>query len=396
MEMADSYDAVVIGGGVIGTATLFNLARLGCRRALLLERGELAQGATAKSSGIVRTHYSVAPNVAIARASLRMFEEFSSLLDDPEADAGLVRSGYLIVAPPGDASSAVRRSIAMQQKMGVECGLLDRVEALARHPWLKLDGIDAIGFEAEAGFADPYLVTTGFARAARRLGAEIQTATPVTGLLRDRDRVVGVQTAAGPIHAGVVLSAVNVWSRTVAGWAGLDIPFGISAHHVVTLAADRPYTNDLPVLKDLASSARLYTRPYGGNLLVSAGHEGTEVDDPDASEVEADMEALVGEVAQIADRMPAFAEGRLVRSWSGLYDTTPDWNPVLGPVPGIPGLQVAFGFSGHGFKLAPMVGRMLAQSMLGQKPDLPLHPYRFTRFAEGEPLVGAYGAGAVS
>src|SRR5438874_211572 len=120
MEMADSYDAVVIGGGVIGTATLFNLA-------------------------------------------------------------------------------------------GVACGLLDRVEALARHPWLKLDGIDAIGFEAEAGFADPYLVTTGFARAARRLGAEIRTATSVTGLLRDRDRVVGVQTAAGPIHTDIVLSAVNVW-----------------------------------------------------------------------------------------------------------------------------------------------------------------------------------------
>src|SRR6267143_2026249 len=77
-----------------------------------------------------------------------------------------------------------------------------------------------------------------------------------------------------------------------------------------------------------------------------------------------------------ASRLPPFAEGRLVRSWSGLYDTTPDWNPVLGPAPGIAGLQVAFGFSGHGFKLAPMVGRMLAQSMLGQKPDLPLHPYR--------------------
>ncbi len=86
--MADSYDAVVIGGGVIGTATLFNLMRLGCRRALLLERGELAGGATAKSSGIVRTHYSVAPNVAIAGASLRMFDQFSGLLDDPEADAG--------------------------------------------------------------------------------------------------------------------------------------------------------------------------------------------------------------------------------------------------------------------------------------------------------------------
>jgi glycine/D-amino acid oxidase-like deaminating enzyme len=94
--------------------------------------------------------------------------------------------------------------------------------------------------------------------------------------------------------------------------------------------------------------------------------------------------------------MPAFAEGQLVRSWSGLYDTTPDWNPVLGPVPGLDGLQVAFGFSGHGFKLSPMVGRLLAQSLLGQAPDQSLHPYRITRFAEGEPLIGSYGVGAVS
>ena len=94
--------------------------------------------------------------------------------------------------------------------------------------------------------------------------------------------------------------------------------------------------------------------------------------------------------------MPAFGEGRLVRSWSGLYDTTPDRNPVLGAVPGIGGLQVAFGFSGHGFKLSPMIGRMLAQSMLGLAPDLPIEPYRITRFAEGAPLQGAYGTGAVS
>ncbi len=394
--MTDSYDAVVIGGGVIGTSTLFHLARLGCRRPLLLEQGELAGGATAQSSGIVRTHYSVAPNVAIARASLRMFEDFAALLDDREADAGLVRSGYIIVAPPGGASDAVRRSIVMQRGMDVECSLLDRAEAIARHPWLQLDDIDAIGFEAEAGFADPYLVTTGFARAARRLGAEIRTRTPVTGLLRQGGRVVGVQTAAGPIHAGVVLSAVNVWSRTVAGWAGLDIPLGISAHHVFTLAADRPYTQDLPVLKDLASSARLYMRAQGGHLMVGAGHDGTEVNDPDAPEVEADLDALFDEAVEAANRLPAFAEGRFVRSWSGLYDTTPDWNPMLGPVPGIEGLQVAFGFSGHGFKLSPMVGRLLAQSLLGAEPDLPLHPYRLTRYAEGEPLVGAYGVGAVS
>ncbi len=220
--------------------------------------------------------------------------------------------------------------------------------------------------------------------------------TAVTGLLRDGDRVIGVETADGPIHAGVVLSAVNVWSRCVAGWAGIDIPLHITAHQIFALAAQAPYTPHLPVLKDLASPARLYTRAMGGHLLVGAGDEGSFTDNPDLVDVEADMDKLLEEAAQAARRLPAFAAGRLVRSWSGLYDTTPDWNPVLGPVPGVTGLQVAFGFSGHGFKLSPMIGRMLAQSLLGQEPDLPLYPYRITRYAEGEPLTGAYGVGAVS
>lgn len=394
--MAEQFDVIVIGGGVIGASVAFQLTRLGCRRVLLLERGELAGGATAQSSGIVRTHYSVPINVEVARASLRMFESFSALLDDDEADSGLVRSGYLIVAPPGELSAAVRSSITMQRSLGVEADILDKAQALALHPWLELGDIDAIGFEAEAGFADPYLVTTSFARAARRNGATIRTNVAVTGLLRDGNRIIGVQTATGDIQAGMVLSAVNVWSRIAASWAGISIPLGITAHHVYTLAAAAPYTPDLPVLKDLASAAKLYMRASGGNLLVGGGHEGTDTDNPDLPEVEADMDALVDEAAQVAARMPAFAEGRLVRSWSGLYDTTPDWNPVLGPVPGLEGMQVAFGFSGHGFKMSPMLGRMLAQSLLGLTPDLPVHPYRLTRYAEGEPLTGSYGTGAVS
>jgi glycine/D-amino acid oxidase-like deaminating enzyme len=393
--MSATYDAIVVGGGVIGASVLFHLSQLGAK-AVLVERGDIAGGMTAHSSGIVRTHYSVPANVEIARASLGMFERFSELLDDPEADAGLVVSGYLIVAPPGGSSDAVRSSIAMQRGLGVEAGLLDKKAALERHPWLDLDGIDAIGFEAEAGFADPYLVTTSYIRAARRRGATVLTNASVTGFLRQGARVTGVQTVQEAIEAKVVLTAVNVWSRRVAEWVGLDVPCDITAHHVFTLRADKPYTPNLPVLKDLASAARLYMRPMGGNLLVGGGHEGTYVDNPDAADLEADPDAMLDEATQAAIRLPAFVEGRLVRSWSGLYDTTPDWNPVLGPVPGIEGLQVAFGFSGHGFKMSPMIGRMLAQSMLGLAPDLPLHPYRLTRYAEGQPLVGAYGAGAVS
>ncbi len=129
---------------------------------------------------------------------------------------------------------------------------------------------------------------------------------------------------------------------------------------------------------------------------VGAGNDGYPADDPDNPEIAVDMDSIVEEASQAANRLPAFSEGRVVRSWSGIYDTTPDWNPVLGPVPAIDGLQVAFGFSGHGFKLSPMIGRMLAQSALDLATDLPIRPYRITRFAENEPLVGRYGPGAVS
>ena len=394
--MADTYDVLIIGGGVIGASTLFHLTALGCRNVALVDRGELATGATARSSGIVRTHYSVPINVEVARASLRMFEAFPDLLDDPEAHSGLIKSGYLIVAPPGKDSDAVRASIAMQQSLGVEAALIDRTEALARHPWLALGDVEAIGYEAEAGFADPYLVTHAFARAARRNGASIRTDTTVTGILKDGNRVCGVTTDKGPIHAATTVSAIGIWSQSLARWAGIDIPLSLNAHSVFTLAAAEPYDSYLPILKDLVSPARLYMRPTGGHLLVGAGNDGYPAEDPDNSEIAVDIDSIVDEAAQAAVRLPAFGDGRLVQSWTGLYDTTPDWNPALGLVPGIEGLQVAFGFSGHGFKLSPMIGRMLAQSALAVKTDLPIHPYRITRFAENDLLVGRYGPGAVS
>lgn len=394
--MNDTYDVLIVGGGVIGASTLFQLTALGCRNVALVDRGDLATGATARSSGIVRTHYSVPINVEVARASLRMFEDFPDLVGDPEAHSGLVISGYLIIAPPGKDSDAVRASIAMQQGLGVEASLIDRKQALERHPWLALDDVDAIGYEAEAGFADPYLTTNAFARAARRNGATLHLNTKVTGFLKDGDRIRGVMTDKGPIHAGVTISAMGIWSRELTRWAGIDVPLALNAHSVFTLAAAKPYKSSLPILKDLVSASRLYMRPTSGNLLVGAGNDGYATDDPDSPDIAVDMDSIVDEAAQAANRMPAFNEGRLVRSWSGIYDTPPDWNPILGPVPGIEGLQVAFGFSGHGFKLSPMIGRMLAQSALGLATDIPIRPYRITRFAENDLLVGRYGPGAVS
>jgi sarcosine oxidase subunit beta len=190
---------------------------------------------------------------------------------------------------------------------------------------------------------------------------------------------------------------MNVWSADIARWAGIDIPLEISRHHVASFEVDTPYTSALPVLKDLASASKLYLRSVSGSqILVGTGEAGETIDDPDAPDANVSLDWVAEQGNQLAARMPRFAEGRFVTAWSGLYDTTPDWNPVLGPVPGLDGLLLAFGFSGHGFKLSPAVGKMLAQAALGQTPDLPMAPYRIRRFADGELLVGAYGPGAVS
>jgi glycine/D-amino acid oxidase-like deaminating enzyme len=176
------------------------------------------------------------------------------------------------------------------------------------------------------------------------------------------------------------------------------MPCVATRHLVASFAANEPYTSAFPVLKDLGSPMRLYSRPHAGSqILVGAGDEGDLIADPDGGTGDIAMDWVAEVGGQLAHRLPRFAEhGEFATAWAGLYDTTPDWNPVLGPLPGIEGLTVAFGFSGHGFKLSPMIGRMLAQHALGLRPDLPLEPYRVTRFAEGRALTGAFGAGAVS
>lgn len=141
----------------------------------------------------------------------------------------------------------------------------------------------------------------------------------------------------------------------------------------------------------------LYGRSYGGKQMpVSEGTAGERLAAPDTAQGDVPLEFVVELGAQVAARFPGRDEAALASSWTGVYDVTPDWNPVLGPVPEVQGLVVGFGFSGHGFKLALAVGRVLAQAALGQPTDVPLASYALERFRGGRPLLGRYGAGAVS
>jgi sarcosine oxidase, subunit beta len=399
MDLPRHVDIVVIGAGVIGCSVAWHLATLGAgQRVLLLDRGQVGSGTSAQSSGILRTHYSVPQNVDLARRSWAVFDQFSQVLDDTQASAGLVRSGYLIVAPPGEKSQALDAALAAQAAQGIEVHRLDAVQAKERLPIAQFDGGELIGYEPQAGFADPYLTASSFARAARRHGVLVREGVAVQALRIEGQRVTGVLTDQGPVATGCVVSAQNIWAaHDVQRWTGLSVPLVAERHRVLALAGPSPYLPTMPVFKDLASPGMLYARCYGGTqMLVSEGTAGEVLAQPSAEpgDVSMDLVAHIGE--QVAQRFPGWEEAGLASSWTGVYDVTPDWNPVLGSTPDLDGLIVGFGFSGHGFKLSPAVGKLLAQCALGLPTDIDLRPYAWQRFERGQLLRGRYGAGAVS
>jgi glycine/D-amino acid oxidase-like deaminating enzyme len=392
------YDFIVIGAGVIGASVAHHLATLGAKSVLVVDRGTIGAGTTSQSSGLLRTHYSVRQNVELARSSWHAFNNFAAYVDDDEASCGLVKCGYMICAPEGDKLAPLQASLDAQQGMGIEVQLLSRAEARERLPIAQFDDAALIGYEPEAGFADAYLVATGFARSARRRGVKFMENTTVTGLVRDGRRVTGVQTSAGTFSCGMLISTQNIWTPELAGWIGVPLPVKPERHTVLALECNvAPYTFSMPAFKDLGSPGMLYFRSYGGSqMLVSEGVAGETLNAPETEQGDISLD-YVGEVgAQVAERFPKYETAGLASSWTGVYDVTPDWNPVLGSVGDIEGLSVGFGFSGHGFKLSPGIGKILAQHASGQTTDVSLAPYALDRFASGALLVGKYGSGAVS
>ena len=392
-----SYDAIVIGAGVIGSSVAYHLARLGAGRVLVLDRLQIGSGTSTQSSGILRTHYSVIENVELAKRSWAVFKDFAGYIGDDEASAGLVKCGYMICAPEGPKLEPLRASLAGQAGVGVEVRLLDRDAARELLPIAQFDDAALIGYEPEAGFADAYLVATGFARAARRQGVKIMEGVNVERLLLEGARVVGVETSQGTFHSNTVISTQNIWAGDIEKWTGVPTPVKAERHAVLALAGPEAYSFKMPVFKDLGSPGMLYCRSYGGNqMLVSEGTVGEALAQPDNEQGDISMDYVVEVGSQVAERFPSFAEAGLASSWTGVYDVTPDWNPVLGRLPDVPGLVVGYGFSGHGFKLSPGVGLVLAQEALGLPTEVSLAPYAHERFRGGQLLTGRYGLGAVS
>jgi len=390
--MNTNADIIIIGGGVIGCSTAYNLARQGARNVVLLERGDICSGGTAKSCAIVRTHYSIETNLNHAVESLKIFSAFD---DAVGGDAGWQRTGYLILGPEAHRAPMLE-VFARQHARGIDTRVLSAEEAAEMHPLLFYGDAEVIGYDSQAGYADPYLTTTSYARRAKDLGVAIHSDTTVKGFHAAGD-LWTVETDRGGFTAPQVVLAAGPWTNALVAGLGVTFPYEISRHKVITLKIDQPYEKSWPIVKDLTTPDKIYFRPdTGGVVLIGTGDHGDPIDDADTLTDYIDEAHLERIGALIAHRMPPFADAQYTAGWTGPYDIAADWNPIVGAVPGQEGLYVAVGFSGHGFKLAPTIGEALAQTVLGHDVRVPIVDYGLERFLTGHALHGAYGIGSIS
>lgn len=363
---------VIIGGGAIGASLAFHLARAGLKDIVLLEAERLGSGSTGRSAGGVRHQFASALNVRLSAESIAFLERFPEHVGAP---SDLRLTGYLMLARTAESWRELQDSVALQKSLGVPAHLLTPDECREFVPQLRTDDLLGASFGERDGHAVPESVVQGFARAARRLGVAILEDTPISALQRRGDSVAGVETTSGSIAAPVVVLATGAFSRPLAAAAGVSVPIDPVKRCVYVTQPFAGVPERIPMVIDYDTG--FYFRREGAGLIMGM-RNAAERPGLDTAVDWAFFEQVSRRAAWVC---PALAEAGLLRGWGGLHDDTPDHNGILSWAPGLRGLLVAAGFSGHGFMHSPAVGRIAADLILGRDPSLDLTPLSLERFA---------------
>lgn len=384
--MSDTFDVVLVGGGIMGCATAFELSRRGVKVAVV-EKGALASGSTGRSSAIVRQHYSNEVTARMARWALDVFHDFDERVG---GDAGFVNAGFLVLVPAED-GEGLRENVALQQSVGIDTRVVSPEEIRELLPGVAASDLVAAAWEPGAGYADPHLTTSGFAAAAKRNGARFLLNREVTGVRFAGGRVAGVDTSAGPLGAGAVVNCAGPWGGRVAAMAGLEVPIASCRAQVAVFGRPEDQRGAHPVVLDFAHAS--YFRPETGDLMLLGLIDPSEAEDrvdPDEYPEHSDDAFDLDVGARWVQRCPSMESAERRRGYAGLYAVTPDWHPVIDEAPAGSGHFLCAGFSGHGFKLGPAVGRLTADLVTGATPTFEPHMFRLARWAEGDPVRGKY------
>lgn len=378
MEWKNKADVVIIGGGILGTATAYYLAKFGRKNVVVLEKGTVCSGSTGRCGAGIRAQWGTEMNCRLAIAALDIFEQLDDELGLP---TGLNQGGYLLVAYSDKEFDNLKTGMALQNSLGINSKVVSLSEAREICP--ALDASDAVGFtyHSRDGHADPFLTTFAYLEAAKKLGVTYHRRTEVTGITVKGGTAVGVDTTKGHIDCDIVLNCAGGYAQIVAKMAGVELPNWGERHEIMITEPVDPGVCP-PMLMSFSGNYYIQQRPHGSIIcgMSPAGH-------PQDFQNLTTWQFITAMSKILNHLMPATKGIRVVRHWSGLYDMTPDGSPIIGETEEVKNFYHSTGYSGHGFMLGPVAGKILAQHLVGEKPDIDFSMLDYKRFERGELLL---------
>lgn len=374
--MQRTADVVVIGGGIMGASTAYHLAKRGCTNVLVVESGEMfGLGSTGLNAGGIRYQFATAVNVELSKLSIGMMERFADEMDQP---IGLRRCGYLFMLDDEADLAQFTRNVALQNAHGVPSRVVTRAEIAELAPEVELTGIIGGTWCPRDGLVDPNGLLQGYVSQARRLGVSLVTNTAATSIEVSGGRVQRVVTNAGAIDTPAVVIAAGPWSGDVGAMAGVSLPVQPIRRQIAVTAAIPSLRSDFPFVIDF--SRALYFHREGGGILTGMSNR----DEPPGWNTSVDDEWRLHHLENAMERLPMLADAEIMAEWAGLYEVTPDDQPILGKLPQADGLFVCAGFSGHGLMHGPGAGLLMAEEILdGRAHTVDIDPLRWNRFEAG-------------
>lgn len=369
-------DIVIIGGGCMGVSTAYYLAERGAHVVLLEREKFLGMGSTGRNAGGVRYQFSTEVNIRLSMFSLDVISRFEELF-------GMLASyhpiGYLFLLTTPAEITEFKNNVELQHRVGVPwVRYLEPAEIAPMIPLVNLDGVMGGTFCPRDGLADPNSVTQGFAKGARKHGAQIETETTVTGIKIDGGRISAVETNQGEIATRTVVNCAGPWAVQIGKMVGLDIPIAPVRRQFFTTDALSQIPHDHPMTIEMATS--LYFHPEGAGLLIGMSNADEKPGDTYAIDEEFHLKTL----ERAMYRLPLLEHARVASQTAGLYEVTPDDQPIIAQVRALPGFYIAAGFSGHGFQHSPATGKLMSELIVdGAAKTIDISMLNFERFAEG-------------
>ncbi len=359
--MAERFDIVIVGGGIVGASVAYHLGQLGRHSVCLLERDQLTSGTTWHAAGLVAELRASANLTRLARYSGGLYEQ----LEAEGYSTGFKRVGAMTLALNAERSLELKRQAAMARSCGIDCRWLSAAELAERWPHLRCADVQGGVFMPRDGQTNPVDTTLALAAAARKAGVEVREKTPIRQLVVENGRIAGVETEVGSIRCGKVLLAAGLWTRQLALEVGASVPLYPCEHYyAVTEAVDLP--GDTPIVR--VPDDGIYLKPDAGRLLIGSFEREAKPVDPASlpadfsfGEFPFDLEHFAPYLARGLERFDGIAETG-IRTWfNGPESFTPDGRYLLGETPEVANLFVAAGFNSIGIQSAGGVGQVMAR-----------------------------------